>query len=65
MSPPNAQPQASDPVLCEVRGAVQWITLNREEKRKRLRPDLVERYRDVDLGEKEAGDTPPAPKRDD
>jgi len=41
-----------------------WKERNREEKRKGLRPDLVDRYRDVDLGEKEPGDTPPAPKRD-
>jgi len=42
-----------------------WKEKNREEKSKGLRPDLVDRYADVDLGEKEAKDTPPAPKRDD
>ncbi len=42
-----------------------WKEKHREQKRKGLRPDLVDRYRDVDLGEKEAGDTPPPPKRDD
>ena len=42
-----------------------WKEKHSEKKRKGLRPDLVDRYRDVDLGEKEAGDTPPAPKRDD
>lgn len=42
-----------------------WKEKHREKKRKGLRPDLVERYRDVDLGEKEAEDTTPQPKRDD
>jgi hypothetical protein len=41
-----------------------WKEKHREEKRKGLRPDLVDRYRDVDLGESEPGDTPPQPKRD-
>ena len=42
-----------------------WKEKNREEKRKGLRPDLVDRYRDVDLGEKDVEDTTPPPKRDD